>query len=210
MSSTPAIRYVHGVVTWRGGMAIDADGSPRAYAAPPLRGLDYLANAGAPGKWWGIAVDVKGEPFVQTINDPAPGYYVSTTSLQDASKPIDDPRRYVNSETVPYIAVPRELVRTYGVRMGDFAMVCRGDRHSAAVVADIGPAGHFGEGSIALAERLKINSSPRKGGCTTGVVYLIWAGSGRGWPLPLLELEHEAGGRFTEWGGEARVRAVYP
>lgn len=38
------------------------------------------ANAGRPDNWWGI-VTRHGEPVIQGANDPAPGCYVSTTSL---------------------------------------------------------------------------------------------------------------------------------
>src|SRR5258708_2675267 len=82
------------------GLAVDADGSPHAYApsGSGLQGLDYLANAGHSGNWWGIATDSHGMPYIQGPNTPAPGYYVSTTALEDGSKAVNDPARYVNSE----------------------------------------------------------------------------------------------------------------
>ena len=60
------------------GMTIDADGSPRAYhprGSPP--GLDFLANAGSPGNFFGIVTDRHGNPVVQSADDPAPGFFVS-------------------------------------------------------------------------------------------------------------------------------------
>src|SRR3954453_23136110 len=66
------------------GMAIDADGSPRAYhprGSPP--GLDFLANAGSSGNFFGIVTDRHGQPIVQSARDPAPGFFVSPTSLQN-------------------------------------------------------------------------------------------------------------------------------
>ena len=87
----------------KGKMDIDADGSPHAYhpnGSPP--GLDYLANAGSPGNWWGIATDNQkssGNPVVQDSSDPAPGFYVATTALIDTSKSWKNPLAYVNSET---------------------------------------------------------------------------------------------------------------
>lgn len=172
---------------WTGGLAIDADGSPRAYHPDGASGLDYLANAGKPGRWWGLVTDADGEPVVQGPDDPAPGYYVSPTSLFDRAWPATSPRRYVDASTVPYLAVPRELLRM-GVELGDVAWVGYRDQWSPAVVADVGPAGHLGEGSIALARALGINPSPKHGGTGAGVSVRLWRGSSRGWPRTLDDL----------------------
>ena len=80
------------------GMAINADGAYRAYHPTPGKGLDYLANAGEPGNWWALVTDTgkpSGRPVVQGAADPAPGYYVSTTSLADPARKKADPTRYV-------------------------------------------------------------------------------------------------------------------
>ncbi|GAB4023719.1 hypothetical protein GCM10028808_74810 [Spirosoma migulaei] len=39
------------------GLAVDADGSPRAYNKDNSKALDYLANAGKVGNWWALATD---------------------------------------------------------------------------------------------------------------------------------------------------------
>lgn len=46
---------------------IDADGCPRAYGPEGCspEPLDYLANAGYDGNWWGIVTDSYGDPYVQ-------------------------------------------------------------------------------------------------------------------------------------------------
>src|SRR3954452_17508469 len=78
------------------GMAIDADGSPRAYhprGSPP--GLDFLANAGSSGDFFGIVTARHGQPIVQSARDPAPGFFVSPPSLQNPERRVEDPRRYV-------------------------------------------------------------------------------------------------------------------
>ena len=49
-------------------------------------------------------------------------------------------------------------------------------------MADIGPRGKYGEGSIALARGLGIDSSPKHGGCSKGVTFYVFAGSSKGWP----------------------------
>src|SRR5258708_1149439 len=85
-------------------LMIDADGSPFAYAPADsgLPALDYLGNAGHPGRWYGIACDKKGVPYVQTVGDPAPGYYVSTTALMDISKKIISRSWITNSLNIRY------------------------------------------------------------------------------------------------------------
>lgn len=177
-----AVHRVQGqqALTFTGGMSINADGSPRAYH-PRNIGLDALGNAGRPGNWWGIATNSRGTPYVQGPNDPAPGYYVSTTALADGRFPANDPRRYVNSETVPFIAVPPQL-RDHGVKLGDLVEVTnpRTGRRAFAIVADIGPKDHLGEGSIRLAQALGINPDARRGGASSGVTYTVYPGSGAG------------------------------
>jgi hypothetical protein len=91
-------------------MAINADGSPHAYH-PHGKGLDKLSYAGKPGNWWGIATHngkSSGTPVIQGPSDPAPGYYVSTTSLVDGTKDPKSQRRYANSETIPFMVIPGE------------------------------------------------------------------------------------------------------
>lgn len=174
------VRREKGALVYTAGLAIDADGSPHAYHPISSRGLDRLANAGQPGNWYGV-VTVDGTPVIQGPDDPAPGFYVSPTALVDHARKQTDPRRYVDSETVPYVSVPREL-REQGVKLGDVCMVLVKDLKCAALVADVGPRGKYGEGSIALANALGIPSSPRKGGCSTGFTYVVFPGSTQGWP----------------------------
>jgi hypothetical protein len=81
--------------------ALDADGTYRAYHLNGRSGLECLHNAGRPGNWWALITDngrPNGHPVIQTANDPAPGFYVSITSLQDPSRARKDPRRYVDAE----------------------------------------------------------------------------------------------------------------
>lgn len=167
-------------VSWSSGMAIDADGSPRAYHPDDKSGLDSLAAAGGPGRWWGVVTDANGQPVVQGPGQPAPGYFVSTTSFTVAGRDKTDPGRYLDSERVAYIAIPPELTERLGVRVGDLAQVSYQGRQAWAVVGDVGPRGKIGEGSIALAVALGIPSSARSGGVGSGVNYAVWVGSGKG------------------------------
>ena len=70
------------------GLAVDADGAFRAYHPTNRLGLDTIVHAGHPGNWWALATDTgetNGRPVLQGERDPAPGYYVSITSLYDAT-----------------------------------------------------------------------------------------------------------------------------
>lgn len=169
-----------GRVRWSSGMAIDADGSPRAYGPSGTSPLDNLGNAGSPGRWWGVVTDDAGNPLVQGASDPAPGYYVSPTAMVVPGYQKGDPRRYLDSEKVPYVAVPRELLSAAGAAMGDLCLVSYNGAQSWAVLGDVGPAGKLGEGSIALAVALGIPSSARSGGVSSGVSWLLYPGSGGG------------------------------
>lgn len=179
----PAKRVANAVV-WESGMEVDADGAPDAYGPPGTPARDLLANAGSPGNWYGLACDEHGEPYVQMAQDPFPGMYVSTTALVDHSKSPDDPRRYVDSTAVAYASVPSDSLKLFGLHVGDVGYAYnRADAALAVfVVADVGPRGKWGEGSIKLAQDLGVPSSPKRGGCDSGIVWVVFPGSGRGWP----------------------------
>lgn len=170
-----------GIVYWKSGMAVDADGCPTAYH-PSNTGLDYLANAGKPGDWYGVICDSKGEPVVQGQNDPAPGYYISPTALTDKNKKVTDPTCYVDSQHVPYIAVPPQL-KAQGVKLGDLCVVEHKGSKCTGIVADIGPRTKIGEASMAMAFALGIKNSPKNGGLEeSAVTYYVFCGTTKGWP----------------------------
>lgn len=170
-------------VYFTSGMNIDADGSPRAYHPVADSGSDHLANAGHKGNWWGIVTE-NGEPVIQGKDDPAPGFYVSCTSLQDATKKLTDPARYVNSDSIPYIVLPNNKTLLAEIKMGDIAKVTnlRNGTSAYAICADAGSKDKIGEGSIFLARELGIDASPKKGGIRDSVLYVVFAGSGNGKP----------------------------
>jgi hypothetical protein len=157
-------------------MRIDADGanghdgSGRAAYADGKNGtnpLDYLANAGKPGNWWGIVVDGKGVPIKQSATDPAPDYYISTTSYTHPDKLAADPARYLDSAVDRFIVLPRHWrAEARGVVLGCHCVIydLRTTRSCDAVVGDFGPKDKVGEGSIALAKFFGINSDPKTGG----------------------------------------------
>jgi len=208
------VQLIRGAYLWQSGFAVDADGSPHAYAMPGsgLHGLDHIDNAGKPGDYWGVVTNAGGCPVVQSDNDPAPGYCVSTTALVDHRYADRDPRRYVDSETVPYVSVPRDLTGQRGVRVGDVAIAIYKGVAIGAIVADVSPAGHFGEGSIALAEALQLPSSPRSGGVAFGVTWLVWPYShaSPAWPRSVADVHGQAVQMFSAWGGMAGVPWLAP
>lgn len=185
------------------GMTIDADGAPNAYK-PDNTGLDDLANAGFPGHWGALAVDHDGIPYIQGLDDPFPGYYVSTTSLSDRTKKPSDPTKYVDASKIPYIVLPHEVAAQAGARLGDFAVVLnvRNGKTSNAIFADIGT---MGEGSVALAENLGLWSNAREGGTRQGIFYLVFGGSGNGKPRSIDEINEQTENLLRDWGGAERM-----
>lgn len=198
-------------VWWTSGLAVDADGAPNAYG-PNNTGLDYTANAGSPGNWYGIVTDASGEPILQGPADPCPGFYVSPTSLQDRTKRTSDPHRYVDSNHVCYISIPSNEIHDHDLHPGDVALVhCKETgQTSAAIVADVGPRNKWGEGSMALARALGLGDSPKHGGTDAGVTCVIFRHSSKGWPRSNVDIaqqvqdiiNNEYGGDFSQWLGQ--------
>ena len=168
-------------VTFSAGATLDGDGAngqfgeppcyaPPSYVAPPTHPkgtLDLLANASKPGNWFGVVTDngdVTGSPIVQSATDPCPGAFVSATSLHlfDRSGgrlPPSSPFRYVDSATVPFIAVPPMIIRgVAGIVLGCRCVVTNSSTGESveAVVADVGPSKHLGEISVACAKAISI------------------------------------------------------
>ena len=196
---------------YQAGLAIDADGAYRAYHPNDRLGLDSIKNAGHTGNWWALATDTgkpSGRPVIQGKNDPAPGYYVSMTSLYDASIASEsNPHRFVDSSSVPYVVLPPEGFKH--AKLGDLATVMNignGKVVSAIVADESAPALPMGEGSIALADALGIDSNPRTGGIEKGVAYVVYPGSGNGKPRTLDEIVSIAQEYFQRWGGLEKLR----
>ncbi len=201
-------------------MQIDADGAVDAYH-PEDEGIDYLGNAGTPGNWWALVTDngeSDGEPIIQGKTDPRPGYYVSTTSLEDTSKIRTDPRRYVDSSSIPYIVLPgRQTTWDTGVKLGDFVAVYNGSngKLSLGIFADTGPREKLGEGSVALARALGHEPVIRgkiRAGIDEDLLYVVFPGSRKKpWRSEetLEQLKAEATKSFEVWGGLEQIKACY-
>lgn len=157
------------------GMMIDCDGSPRAYGPVGTQALDYLANAGYPGNWWGVATTPpqgKGTPYIQKSNDPYPGLYISTTSLQYSQYPVWDTKRYVNSETIAGYVLPPKALKEWGLKLGQKAIITnkQNGKSCEAILFDIGPTTKIGEASMKCADLLGIPSNPKTGGIETKII----------------------------------------
>jgi hypothetical protein len=160
-------------------MQIDADGAngqtggvpvyaPKGYTPAPL---DFLANGGAPGNWFGVVTDTGGsggKPIKQGNSGPAPGAYVSATSYRWPQLSRIDPLAYVDAASVPYIVLPSHWRKlAVGVVLGCKAIVKdtkTGKILNAAGVLDFGPRAKLGEASVACAKFFGIPSSPKDGG----------------------------------------------
>ena len=88
--------------------------------------------------------------------------------------------RSLNADNTPFIVLPPQMAKKYGVKLGDLCMVRKGDKVSPAIFGDVGPRNKLGEGSVRLAQNLGINSSPTRGGTSGGVEYTVFPGSGKG------------------------------
>lgn len=170
------------------GMMIDADGangqtSLPVYAPKGMASLDYLANAGGPGNWYGVVTDngkASGRPVIQKSSHPSPGAYVSATSYEYPGFSRGDPSRYVDSNNIIYIVLPGHWrAEAKGVVLGCHAAVvdAKTKKVCYGVVADFGPKAKLGEASIACARFFGISSSPKNGGTDEKrFIYHFWPG----------------------------------
>jgi hypothetical protein len=171
VGGVPVYQDDDGSVHWVGEMTIDADGCPRAYGPEGTEPLDYLANAGYPGNWWGVVVDQSGQPAVQETGDdqkwPWPGYYISTTAYLVAGYGKYDCRHYVDSEKVCFAVVPGNVRMSVEPKFLGCKTVIT-DRRSGmeleCACCDVGPSSHLGEASMAAAKFFGLESNPKTGG----------------------------------------------
>jgi len=160
-------------------MTIDADGANGQTGGVPVYAtknftpapLDFLANAGGPGNWFGVVTDTgekDGTPVKQKASGPAPGAFVSATSYRWPELARIDPLAYVDAASVPYIVLPSHWRRlAVGVVLGCKATVKdikTGKVLNAAGVLDFGPRAKVGEASIACAQFFDVPASPKNGG----------------------------------------------
>lgn len=189
---------------YRAKMSIDVDGAPRAYHPTNDKiALDYLANATTHSKTY-----IQGKNGV----GPAPGYYVSATSLQKG--PANDCGSYVDAESIPYIVFP---ARFRDVKIGDCGVIAnlKNGLITYAIFADTNP--RVGEASYRAALDLKVaNPSPKNGGDPkSDYIYILFPGTkfaprGKHPRWPKEEIENVAKKHFETWGGLVQLRGCYP
>lgn len=177
----------NGYIFYKADYDLDLDGHPRAYH-PNNTGLLHNDNGGSNGVMSKSVVVYKGEkPYIQTNNDPAPGYYLSKTSLQLQGYAETDYRRYVNPDEVAYFVLPGGQFKKQGVKVGDIGLVYNvlNKKHAFAIYADSGPRTIIGEGSTLLATQLGIKNYIDKNGRVRGgldsdnILYIVFPNSGK-------------------------------
>lgn len=195
---------------FKSGMTIDADGSPNCYG-PDNSGLDWTANGGeVGGDWWGGPIDASGMPCIQSVYDPSPGMYVSGTAHIDPAYNENSQYRYLDSERIPFFVLPGQ--HSNKAKLGDVGLVYneKTQDNCYAVYGDVGPSSKIGEGSIRLAEALKINADPKTGGTESRhVVYVVFPGSVGKWVPPSVWFD-TANTIFKSWGGLSHLSKLLP
>lgn len=194
---------------FKAGFAVNADGAPDCYG-PDNSGVDYTANGGddSGGSWWGGPTGSDGLPILQKIYDPVPGMYVCGTALVIPGYTDDSQYRYVDSNCIPFFVLPGK--HSNGAKLGDVGLVFNyktGD-NCYAIYGDIGPENKLGEGSIRLAQTLKLNADPKKGGTDQEtIVYLVFPGSAGKW-MPPKDWFALANSITHSWGGIGRLMEI--
>jgi hypothetical protein len=136
-----------------------------------------------------------------------------------------DYRPYVDSTTVPYIAVASRAMRPFRLQRGTrrttppgelaYVVNLRNGQTSPAIFADVGTNDTLGEGSIALAKALgatERQQSPTHGGLPSGILTIIFPDSESAppWPRDTSDIATAANERFKAWGGLERVKHCFP
>lgn len=128
-----------------------------------IAGIDVVWNGERLSFLCGLEIDGDGSGG-NAENDPC---FQDDTTLHD---PHDVA---LNARKVPWFVVPPRLIRA----VPQVVLGCIGNATNAVtgqaspfVVADIGPDDKLGEGSICLAERIGVPSSPINGGITRRII----------------------------------------
>lgn len=195
------------------GMSLIAAGAPKAYHANDAVALDFLKNAGAQGNWWSLATNngrPDGTPIVQTASDPAPGYYVSTTSLTYKDFPVSNPKRYVSATATPFIALPPSLAGK--AKIGDFAAVINKKTGALtyAIFAEVTGEGKVGAASINAAHRTRSIANPKNGGTQSNdLIYIVFPNSGNGFGRSSWEIKQNGKKLLDEFGGGVMLLQMF-
>jgi len=186
---------------FRASMNIAAKGASRCYhPTDDSIALDDKASSSSPSR-----------QFVQGENGigPAPGFYVSQTSLNKGPENRCD--SFVDAVEIPYFVFPSQF---HGVSLGDVAMVynTKNRKLTHAIFAETNP--RVGEASVKTAHNLGIpGASPRHGIDDARFIYLVFPGSkvppthtAPHWTDSSIQQNAEA--RFAAWGGLAKLQEI--
>lgn len=234
-----------GAIAFASQMAVNTDGAPDSYHPDDI-GITHICNGVSVGPectwkaeclpdfrqarsegfrgptkicFFGMVADRNGIPLVQKEGHPKPGFFVSTTALQQPGVANEEPDAYLDSNEIPFVVIPRTWQKQehHGLGLGDYAVVLRKSTGvlSFAIIGDLGPAKKLGEGSVAL--HTALGNDPfqmrfgvrraRKGIDGRDVVYVLFPGSRRRGERITKELIAREGKRLlAEFGGDEKVR----
>ena len=199
---------------FRANMAIDVDGSPRAYFPNNEKpALDKISDADAEG---GSTTYIQGHRNPKTGikgEGPNEGYYVSATSLRFNNE-IYKTTNFLDAEEIPYIVLPKSLP---SARLGDLAYVIdlRSFEATHAIWGDCGARDICGEASIRVARNLKLDHlNAQNGEEEDFFVYVVFPGTRFN---PDEEPPHWTDDRikaaadrlFADWGGLDLVKSLF-
>ena len=227
-------------------MQVNTDGAPDSYHPDDI-GITHICNGvsvGADCVWrancladfnkakaegfngptkicfFAMATQQNGTPIIQGPNDPKPGYFVSTTALQQPGVDRKTPQAQLDSNRIPFIVIPRHWQQsaTPGLKLGDFAVVLRKStgQMSSAIVGDLGPKRKLGEGSVALHQALgndpfRMRFGKRRAWQGIGgrdVMYAVFPNSGKSGEQITKELIDTEGAQLLgKFGGKEKLLA---
>ena len=208
---------------YKAAMAIDVDGSPRAYTkdATSPRPLDSLESVDSEGiATMYIQQRSKTVHGVTHIGEgPFKDFFVSRTSLLFNKNEAFKTSNFVDAELIPYIVFPHnqgEPAVFSGVSLGDVAYVIdlKTGRSTHAIFADTNP--KVGEASVRVALNLgRSDLNAGNGEEADRFLYILFPGSKFDPELtiphwPDAKIKEVADKAFAAWGGMDQVRALFP
>lgn len=204
---------------YKAAMAIDVDGSPRAYSAgatepAPLDGLGSVDAGGTATMY--IQQREKTVKGAKRVGEgPFKDFYVSRTSLLYNEDEMHKCSNFVDAELIPYVVFPDRPGTFTDVKIGDMAYVIDTTnwRATHAIFADTNP--RVGEASLRVAQNLgRSDLNAGNGEESDRFVYLIFPGtrfapleSAPHWPEEMIK--QEADKAFAAWGGMDQVKALF-
>lgn len=208
---------------YKAAMAIDVDGSPRAYTqnATSPKPLDSLTSVDSEGiETMYVQQRSKTVHGVTQVGEgPFKDFFVSRTSLLFKNDETFKTSNFVDAEQIPYIVFPhnqKEPEVFSEVSLGDMGYVIdlKTGRTTHAIFADTNP--KVGEASLRVALNLgRSDLNAHNGEEADRFLYILFPGT-RFDPEPTvphwpdLKIKAEADKAFAAWGGMDQVRALFP